>query len=359
MDQMVQSFHTVKQRYMQWWNQCGFLTNISILRDSAVGKEYDNDNWKASATDEFYYKRFHTDPAFNLRENLAKVQSSVYLGDTIPIAMMDYHTISMAAYLGAQVEFGTDTVWYHPNPNGVDQVLAFDANNIWWQNGQRIIAALKSHEDAFFIGATAPSAGLDTLYALCGAEDLMVALVHEPHWVLEKLQEIQQAYFTAYDQICAQLTRADGSMVFGYFSLWGQGSTTQVQCDISALISPQMFERFELPFLAERCAHYDNTMYHLDGTQAMVHLDALLQLDALNAIEWSPQAGIETGGNARWYPLYEKILKSGKALQVVEATADETVELARMFGKSGVNVMTQPMAESCAQDMLEQIEKYI
>ena len=45
------------------------------------------------------------------------------------------------------------------------------------------------------------------------------------------------------------------------------------------------------------------------------HIDSLLKIDALDGIEWTPQAGIEGGGHARWYPIYKKILDSGKRVQ--------------------------------------------
>ena len=81
-----------------------------------------------------------------------------------------------------------------------------------------------------------------------------------------------------------------------------------MQCDASAMFSSAMFDDFVVPALTEQCRWLDYSLYHLDGTQAMHHLDSLLAIEALDAIEWTPQAGIESGGHPRWYPLYKRII---------------------------------------------------
>ncbi len=43
----------------------------------------------------------------------------------------------------------------------------------------------------------------------------------------------------------------------------------------------------------------------------------LLAIEPLDAIEWTPQAGIEPGGNRRWHDLYRRILAAGKSVQVL------------------------------------------
>ena len=108
-----------------------------------------------------------------------------------------------------------------------------------------------------------------------------------------------------------------GGNVYTAFSIWGPGRTGKVQCDASAMFSTRVFERLVAPALGEQCRWLDYSLYHLDGTQAMHHVDHLLAIDALNAIEWTPQAGIEGGGSPRWYDLYRRILAGGKGVQAV------------------------------------------
>jgi hypothetical protein len=150
----------------------------------------------------------------------------------------------------------------------------------------------------------------------------------------------------------------DGSATFGAFRLWGPGKTAKVQCDACVMFSPAMFRRFVVPGLTEQCQWLDNSMYHLDGTQAIPHLDALLEIDELDAVEWTPQAGIERGGNPRWFKMYERILNAGKSVQAIGVGKDEIVPLLDAIGGRGVYVMAASSSLSDAEEIIRLTEPY-
>ena len=90
----------------------------------------------------------------------------------------------------------------------------------------------------------------------------------------------------------------------------------------------------------------------------MCHLDALLEIEALDAIEWTPQAGIEGGGHPRWYGLYRRILEAGKSVQVVGMRRDEIVPLLDAVGGRGVYVMTSFSTPREAEGVARMVEPY-
>ena len=99
-------------------------------------------------------------------------------------------------------------------------------------------------------------------------------------------------------------------------------------------------------------------MYHLNGTQAMCHLDALLEIEPLDAIEWTPQAGIENGSHPRWYNLYKRILDAGKSVQVVGVSKEELIPLLDTIGSKGVYVMTSFSDSNEADEIITMIAQY-
>jgi len=131
-----------------------------------------------------------------------------------------------------------------------------------------------------------------------------------------------------------------------------------VQCDSSAMFSPRMYKRFVVPALTAHCAWLDYSLYHLDGTQAMIHLDSLLAIEPLDAIEWTPQAGIETGGHKRWYELYRRILAGGKSVQVVNVELDEIVPLLDAIGPKGVYLLIQFKDEREAEEAAKRVAPF-
>ncbi len=200
--------------------------------------------------------------------------------------------------------------------------------------------------------------GLDILASLRGSEPLLCDLVERPAEVEARLAEIQQAWFEVYARIYEIIRQPDGSSAFRAFYLWGPGKTAKLQCDISAMISPRMFKRFMVPILSQQCAWLDQALYHLDGHQCLVHLDALLSIEGLDAIEWTPDPGVPSGGSPEWYPLYRKILAAGKSVQAVGVKPGEIVPLIEAVGPAGLYVQTQFQSESEARQVFREIERY-
>jgi len=74
-----------------------------------------------------------------------------------------------------------------------------------------------------------------------------------------------------------------------------------------------MFKQY-MPFLIERATHADHAIYHLDGPDAVAHLDAILAIPEIGFIQWEPGAG---GGDILgWIELMQKIQAAGKGLYV-------------------------------------------
>jgi hypothetical protein len=99
-------------------------------------------------------------------------------------------------------------------------------------------------------------------------------------------------------------------------------------------------------------------MYHLDGTQAMCHLDLLLGIEPLDAVEWTPQHGIPGGGSPQWYDLYRRILKGGKSVQAVGVAASEVVPLLDAVGPKGMYVGAHCQNPQELETLCKQVEKY-
>jgi hypothetical protein len=150
---------------------------------------------------------------------------------------------------------------------------------------------------------------------------------------------LQRAYFEVYDRVYDIIKLEDGSAAFEAYKLWGPGKTAKVQCDAAAMFSPKMFRRFVVPFLREQCAYLDYSMYHLDGQEQFCHLDALLEIEELDAIEWTPNANLPLGGDSQWYDLYRRILDAGKSVQVYLVWPREIAPLLDAIGGQGVYVL--------------------
>ena len=100
------------------------------------------------------------------------------------------------------------------------------------------------------------------------------------------------------------------------------------------MISQDDYRRFVQPFIREQCQKIDYTLYHLDGVGAMHHLPALLEIEELNAIQWTPGVGEPQGGSPKWYDLYKKILAGGKSVMACWVTLEELKPLLDHIGQT-------------------------
>jgi hypothetical protein len=215
----------------------------------------------------------------------------------------------------------------------------------------------------YLVGMPAILPNLDVLAEVRGAGELMIDMLDRPQWVLEKLQEIEVAYMQAFDRMYELIKLDDGSMAFGYFMLWGPGKTGLLQCDVATMISPRMFKRFVVTYLRQSCQFLQYSMFHVDGHQCLGHVDHLLDIEDLDAIEWTPDPQVPPGGSSHWYEMYRKILDAGKSVWVANIDVNEVIPLLDAIGGKGVylNVTTAngaELQEADVEQLITMIEPY-
>ena len=145
---------------------------------------------------------------------------------------------------------------------------------------------------------------------------------------------------------------------FGHFHYGEREKTAKVQCDASAMFSPDMFGRFVMPALIEQCEWLDFSMFHLDGHQCLCQLDHILSIDALDAVEWTPDPSVPSGGNSEWYDLYKRILATGKSVQIIDVKHEEIKPLFDAIGGKGVYIFTTIKDEADAEKIANIVEEY-
>lgn len=299
---------------------------------------------------------------FALSERAALKTKSFPL-DIVPFVFADYGTLSLAPLLGAQVNFGEDTVWYGPAglAPDLDRKLVFDETNPFWSNLLAIVDESRALAgDDYFVGSPALAPGLDVLAELCGTAELMTSLALEPEWVHSKLEEIQEASYRALDALYPHIRAADGSMFHAFFMFWCRGRAGFAQCDAAAMISPTMFEEFCIPDLREYCRRFDRVLYHVDGPQALPTVDALLEVEGLSAIEFTPGPQLPTGADPSFFDLYRRIKAAGKSVQAVwiKPAAEEVERLLDAVGPGGMYLEIEYGSMDEVEDIARVVEKF-
>jgi len=118
------------------------------------------------------------------------------------------------------------------------------------------------------------------------------------------------------------------------------------------MISPQDFRQLFLPPLLETMQTVEHRIYHLDGWVALQHLETLLGLPELQAIQWLPGAGREE--ISQWIPLIQRVQAAGKGIAIYVQPG----EIARVLSEckpEGLFINTTCQDEDEARRLVESI----
>ena len=279
------------------------------------------------------------------------------MADMLPVANTQLGPGSLAAILGGVFEGGEDTIWIHPNPNYSDDIV-FNPNHPNYLLHKDLLKACKRKAQGhYYVGMPDLMEGLDVLAAIKGTDQVLLDTVMQPEMLEHQMQQINDIYFQVFDELY-DIIREGDEMAFCYFSSWAPGKMSKLQSDISTMISVDDYRRFVQPFIREQCQKIDYTLYHLDGVGAMHHLDALLEIKELNAIQWTPGVGEPQGGSPKWYDLYKKILAHGKSIMACWVTLDELRPLLDNIGGDGVHLEMDFHNEQEVEQAIRIIEEY-
>lgn len=342
-----------KKRYLDWWNGKGLIISVfgNFAKEGAPHEIVPKPE-PAENSSQFWF-----DPVWRAKNLHYQLSQSSFKADILPIANTHLGPGSLAAILGAELDGGGNTIWIKPNAEFNGQIV-FDENNRWWRLHLDLLQECKKlSQGKYYVGCPDLIEGLDTMASLKGTEGVLTDMLLQPEILEQQLQQINNIYFKVFDRIY-DIIREGDEMAFCYFSIWGPGKVSKLQSDISIMISEDHYRRFALPYLREQCRKIDYTLYHLDGVGAIRHLDAILEIAELNAIQWTPGVGEPQGGNPRWYDLYKKILAKGKSIMPCGVEVAELKPLLDNVGAEGLNILMYFKSEKDIDDALKIVGKY-
>jgi hypothetical protein len=262
------------------------------------------------------------DPEWLIRRGREWCSSLWFGGEAYPDLWPNLGPDVFAAFLGEELEFGEDTSWArHGLASWKDApLLRFDPENEWWKTMVDMAEALVADARGdYFVGMTDLHPGMDCLVSLRGPEALCLDLYDESESVKRAVAECRAALFEVYDRL---YSTSQGN-IGGYsdwMNVWHPGRAFTTSCDFIGLVSGEAREEFVDPELEAELAHFDASIFHLDGPAALRHLDALLELPGLDGVQWVYGAGQPSA--AHWLPVLKRILNSGKCAYVSALPSD-------------------------------------
>jgi len=273
---------------------------------------------------------------FEYRVNIAlrRIASTEFLGEAVPAAAPHLAPNCLALFLGCKGMEAPGTVFCEPFLESPDEFgkIAFSESNPYWDFSLRLGREFKKLGKGKFLTEFPDLIeGLDTLAAMRGTQELLVDLMDRPDWVKSSLERIVPFYFQAYDRLYSEYKDSVGGSDYW---IWAPGRVAKLQCDFSAMISPDMFEEFMLPTLNAMAPRFAHCLYHWDGPGAEGHLKHILSVEGIDMVQWTAGDGHEAPWDKRWHGNFHKIIDAGKRVYIW-APADKEIlkSLKKEFGE--------------------------
>ena len=175
-------------------------------------------------------------------------------------------------------------------------------------------AFLEIGKNRFYVGWPDLHPGADCLVGLRGPQNMAMDLFDEPEAVKAALKVVTREFFQTFDHYHAKL-KAAGQPGTGWPEIVSTKKWHVPANDFSYMIGPDQFDEFFLEGLREECRHFEATLHHLDGPGCLNHLDSLLGIEELNAVQWVWGAG--NGEVTDWLDVFKRVQAAGKGLQLL------------------------------------------
>lgn len=346
-------FDQAMDRIYAWYEQA--LIDRPPIRFTRHNAEYEagdgvfKDNWH-NLKDKWF------DETYQIERFLKHMREQRYLGETFPIYWPNLGPNVFAALYGCHLEFSEVTSWAEPIKSDYEQAITLDWGSEYLKKLESLTrCALEVCAGQFIVGYTDLHPGLDWLAALRGTEALLMDLMDQPQKITPSIERCTADFLQVFDYFDAIL-KENGQPSVSWMCIPSFGKLHIPSCDFATMISPKHFNEFAMPALEDEARHMTHNIFHVDGKGVARHLDAILQLPNLQAIQWVQGVG-EDLPIMQWVDLIRRVQAAGKSV-VVDLGPAELEDFIDVVAPEGIFLTMACENEEEEQKVLKRIAKW-
>ncbi|MEM7624162.1 MAG: hypothetical protein AAF333_00890 [Planctomycetota bacterium] len=275
-----------------------------------------------------------------LREKTLDLKQTYFTGDALPNIRVDFGPTALSGMLGGRVEVTSDSVWTHPSIEGDwpdASYWALDEDSIWWKRLRQLTAlAAECAAGKFLVMAPDLGGTADTLAGLRDSQRMCFDIMEQPQYIVEALETTFPLWQRVFETFYA-ITRRYQAGTMHWVQLWSDRPYVVPTCDFNTLIGPKTFREIFVPDLVRLGRAAGRMVFHLDGPEATRHVEALLEIPELDAIQFT--IGAAAPSALPWIPMFRRIQASDKSLLAV-CPYDEVVKVCQSLDPRGLAIWT-------------------
>ncbi len=302
-------------------------------------------------------KEWWFDAEYQMERFLRGLAGKRFLGETFPLFWPNLGPNVFAGCYGTPLIFGEVTTWAEPMLTDYAQPPLLNMQSEYVAKLDELTnLALEQAPGRFLVGYTDLHPGIDWLAALRGTEPLLYDLYDNPDDVEALLAANTADFLTFYDHYDA-LLKAHNQPSVSWMEIPSFGRMHIPSCDFATMVSPRHFRQYIWPSLAAECVAMTHNVFHMDGKGVAHHLDAILELPNVQAIQWV-QGVADDLPIMQWVELIAKIQKAGKSV-VVDLQLDELDPFMDAIRPEGILICVSTESEEQEHDVLRKLGKWV
>ncbi len=317
---LAPDFERVMQRFGAWWQGAVLDRAVATISFPKPPRE----RVRLPESTHGTARQRWMDVGYQVALAEARIANTVFAGDAVPIVHPNLGPEIFSAFYGCPLEFGETTSWSRPILAGWDErqvaALRLDRDGEYFRAMVALTDALiEAGRGRFVVGYTDIHPGGDAVAAFRDPQQLCLDVLEHPEQVRALVERVTDDFLQVYDFFHKRLAAA-GMPSTTWLHALSPGRMHVPSNDFSCMISTGDFERLFLPGIVRECRAMTHNIYHLDGPRALRHLDLLLEVPEIHAIQWV--AGANRDHWADWVDVTRRIQRAGRSFVVTVAAAE-------------------------------------
>jgi hypothetical protein len=297
------------------------------------------------------------DAEFQVDFFLESIRHRRFYGETFPVFWPNLGPNVYAAFHGGELDYGEVTSWIQHCVHDWDdlQSLKFSRDNEYFRGIEELTrVALEKCASRFLVGYTDLHGSLDCVADWRDPQQLCLDLTDNPERVHAALQLANQSFLPVFDHY-DEVLKAHGQLSITWMGIPSRRKMHIPSCDFTALTSTEAFCQFYLPTLRNEVRHMTHNIFHIDGKGMLRHLDCILSIPQIQAIQWVQGVGDDLP-ILQWLPVLKRIQAAGKGV-VVDLQLSELEPFIAAMKPDGIYLCIAA-EERIQPDILKRVEKW-
>ena len=257
------------------------------------------------------------DAEFQVDFFMESIRGCTFYGETFPVFWPNLGPNVYAAFHGLELDYGEVTSWIRHGVHAWDDIakLKFSTENEYFRGIENLTrVALEKCAGKFMVGYTDLHGSLDCVADWRDPQRLCLDLVDNPPKVHEMLALANENFLRVFDHYDATL-KAHGQLSVTWMGIPSRGKMHIPSCDFTAMTSTEAFCEFYATSLLREVRHTTHNIFHLDGKGMFRHLDFILNVPEIHAVQWVQGVGDDMPIQ-QWLPVIRRIQATGKGVVV-------------------------------------------